>query len=210
MRKKVINKKISYIPATNNPLSADIGIIKDGKETWLFDVGNGEMNIEGLNDEYNVVLSHFHIDHIKNIGRIKIKNLYVSKETYRYIPKFLIDENKINIISERIKIGDLEIFPIPSSHAKGCIGLEVAKEYAFIGDAIYCKYKDDKYIYNAQLLKEEIDVLKKLEANYLLVSHFKGLVQAKSEVIEGLEQVYQLRKQNSSEIIIDKTKLEKR
>ena len=209
MRKKVINKKISYIPATNNPLSADIGVIKDGKETWLFDVGNGSFNVEGLDDEYNVVLSHFHLDHIGNFGRIKIKNLYVSKETYRHLPKFLIDENKVKIIDKHFKIDNFEIFPIPSSHAKGCIGLKVDNEYAFVGDAIYCKNKDNKLIFNAQLLKEEIDVLKKLDTNYLLVSHLKGFIIKRSEVIEGLELIYQLRKQNNPEIVIDKNELEK-
>ena len=35
-----INEKISYIACSENPLSADIGIIRDGTEIWLYDVGN--------------------------------------------------------------------------------------------------------------------------------------------------------------------------
>ena len=30
-----ISDNISYIPATEDPLSADIGIIRDGTEIWL-------------------------------------------------------------------------------------------------------------------------------------------------------------------------------
>ena len=55
-----ISDKISYIPATENPLSADIGIIRDGGQTWLFDVGNGTAAIDGLSGRFQVVLSHFH------------------------------------------------------------------------------------------------------------------------------------------------------
>ena len=37
-----INGKISYIKASENPLSADIGIIRENGTTWLFDVGGAE------------------------------------------------------------------------------------------------------------------------------------------------------------------------
>ncbi len=35
----IINDKIRYIPCSENPLSADIGIIREGADTWLYDVG---------------------------------------------------------------------------------------------------------------------------------------------------------------------------
>ena len=58
-----INDRISYIEASEDPLSADIGIIEDSDSTWLYDVGNGEKSICGLDSSYHVVLSHFHPDH---------------------------------------------------------------------------------------------------------------------------------------------------
>ena len=50
-----INDKISYIEASDNPLSADIGIIEDNGSTWLYDVGNGEKSICELDGSYHVV-----------------------------------------------------------------------------------------------------------------------------------------------------------
>lgn len=188
-----INEKISYIENSANPLSADIGIIRDNGVTWLYDVGDGERSIDGLKESYNVVISHFHQDHIGNIGRIRVKDLYVSKETYRHILRG-------TVVSEELYIENLHIFPLPSSHAKGSLGLEVDREYAFVGDALYCKSKGNCCLYNAQLLKEEITVLKKLSAPYLLVSHFEGLIRRKKDVIAELEQIYQTRKQNEPEI----------
>ena len=48
-----INDKISYIEASDNPLSADIGIIEDNGSTWLYDVGNGEKSICELDGSYH-------------------------------------------------------------------------------------------------------------------------------------------------------------
>ena len=37
-----INDAISYIEASDDPLSADVGIVKTDGGVWLYDVGNGE------------------------------------------------------------------------------------------------------------------------------------------------------------------------
>ena len=190
-----ISEKISYIEASENPLSADIGIIRDNGITWLYDVGNGIENIANLNEKYNVVLSHFHKDHVGNIDGLKVNEIYVSKETHRHIKKGTIVENELYI-------GNLHIFPLPSSHSKGCLGLEVDNTYVFVGDALYCRTKDNCYVYNAQLLKEEIEVLKKLKAPYLLVSHYKGLLRKKEQVIAELEEIYKMRVPNNPEIAL--------
>lgn len=188
-----INDKISYIKASENPLSADIGIIRDNGTTWLFDVGDGENKVPLLQEGYHVVLSHFHQDHTGNIGKLPITQLFVSKETGKHIPGG-------TIVSESLEIGDLHIFPLPSSHAKGCLGLEVDHEYAFVGDALYCRRKNGYYGYNAQLLKEEIAVLKSLQAPFLLVSHHEGLIRKKEEVLEELEEIYAMRVPGEPEI----------
>ena len=188
-----VNDKISYIEATEDPLSADIGIIRDGGGIWLFDVGNDPARITGLTDEYNVVLSHFHQDHAGSIDLIKTKELYLSKETYRHV-------NRGTVVDMDIRIGGIHIFPIPSSHTKGSLGLEVDESFAFIGDALYSKVKDGYYIFNAQLLKDEIRVLSGIKAPYFLVSHFKGLIRGKDEVIEELKEIYGMRNKNDNEI----------
>lgn len=192
-----ISDNICYIEASNEPLSADIGIIKTKNGTWLYDVGNDPNSILTLADNYNVVLSHFHTDHVGNLDKLNIENLYASQYTFSHTQKgFVVDTD--------IYIDNLHIFPLPSSHAKGCVGLEIDEEYAFIGDAIYSKANAEYYIYNSQLLKDEIEVLKKLKAKYLLVSHLKGMVMDKDAVIRDLEEIYSLRDKASPEIYVKK------
>ena len=193
MKENIINEKISYIECSDDPLSADIGIIRDGDAVWLYDVGSDERAISELTGNYNVVLSHFHQDHTGNIGKLNIKEAFVSPETKRHVQMGTVADKDIYI-------GNLHIFPLPSSHCKGCLGLEVEETYAFVGDALYSKFRDGYYIFNAQLVKDAIAVLKKLKAPYLLVSHFKGLVRCRDEVIAELTELYQHRGKNSQEI----------
>ncbi len=185
MKENAITENISYIESSREPLSADIGIIRTENAVWLFDVGNGDGCISSLDGDYNVVLSHFHADHAGNVGKIRIKSLYVTKETYCRVKTG-------NIVDTDVYVDGVHIFPIPSSHAKGCLGLE-AGNFAFVGDALYGREKDGKYVYNAQKLKEEINLLKTLNAEKLLVSHFGGMVREKSDVISELEAIYRKR-----------------
>ena len=193
MKENIINEKISYIECSDDPLSADIGIIRDGDAVWLYDVVSDERAISELTGNYNVVLSHFHQDHTGNIGKLNIKEAFVSPETKRHVQMGTVADKDIYV-------GNLHIFPLPSSHCKGCLGLEVEETYAFVGDALYSKFRDGYYIFNAQLVKDAIAVLKKLKAPYLLVSHFKGLVRCRDEVIAELTELYQHRGKNSQEI----------
>ena len=197
-----INDKISYIKSNDNPLSADIGIIRSNNSTWLFDVGNGISNIESLKDRYNVVLSHFHLDHIGNLSLLDINKIYCSKETYMHLSKEIIDKCEIIIITEELIINDIRIFLIPSSHAKGCLGLEIDNHYTFLGDATYCNFKNNQLSYNVQLLKEEINLIKKLKSNYLLISHYNGLIRNKIDVLKELEDIYSLKEKNKPYIFI--------
>ena len=196
MKEIAISDKISYIECSEDPLSADIGIIRDGEETWLFDVGNDIRNLEGLSEKYNIVLSHFHLDHVGSLDHVGIKTLYVSRETQKHVKPQGV------IVEEDVTVGNLHIFPLRSSHAKGSLGLEVDGTYAFVGDALYCKAKNGKYCYNAQLLREEIDKLKALKATYLLASHHPGLIRNRDEVIAELEEIYAKREQGNPEIFL--------
>lgn len=190
-----INGSISCLEASEEPLCADIGVIRDGGRVWLYDVGNGEKNVAGLTDEYHIVLSHFHADHSGNIDRVRAAELYVSRETFRHV-------HRGTVVQSELRIGNVRIFPLPSSHAKGCLGLEVGESYVFVGDALYCKVKDGFYLYNAQLLRDEIEVLRGLRSPYLLVSHYPGLVRRKEDVLEELRAIYERREKNTTEIRI--------
>ncbi len=200
-QRKQISNEISYIEASEHPLSADIGIVEKQNETWLYDVGNDRESICSLTGQYHVVLSHFHPDHVGNLEQLTIEKLYVSKYTHDRVGRGII-------VEDDIYIDNLHIFPLPSSHAKGSLGLEVDGVYAFVGDALYCKAKAEYDTYNVQLLKEEIEVLKKLKAEYLLISHKNGMVQEKQEVIRQLEELYSHRDKASSEILVKKQREE--
>lgn len=132
-----------------------------------------------------------------NLEQINIDNLYVSQYTFDHVGKGIV-------VRDDVYIGNMHIFPLPSSHTKGSLGLEIDGMYAFIGDAIYSKSNAAYYIYNAQLLKEEIAVLNNLKAKYLLVSHHEGMVMRKDEVVRELEKIYALRNKSSSEIFVKK------
>ena len=188
-----ISDNISYIEATDDPLSADIGIVRDGGKIWLYDVGNDERAINGLKDSYRIVLSHFHADHTGNLERLKAEALYVSKETGAHV-------HAGTVVQSDLTVGGLHIFPLPSSHAKGCLGLETDEGFAFVGDGLYSRVKDGFYVYNATLLKDEIEVLRSLRAEYLLVSHFRGLVRKKADVLKELSEIYAMRSKNDPEI----------
>ena len=188
-----ISDRISCIEATDDPLSADIGIVRDGGKIWLYDVGNDERAVSGLRDSYRIVLSHFHADHTGNLERLRAEALYVSKETSAHV-------HAGTVVQSDLTVGGLHIFPLPSSHAKGCLGLETDEGFAFVGDGLYSRVKDGFYVYNATLLKDEIEVLRSLRAEYLLVSHFRGLVRKKADVLKELSEIYAMRSKNDPEI----------
>ena len=190
-----INDRIGYRPASDQPLSADIGVIKQGDGTWLYEVGGWAEHARGLDEAYDIVLSHFHADHTGNLGRIRARSLYVSEETYRHVQYG-------TIVRGDLYIGDMHLFPLPSSHAKGCLGLEVGDTYAFVGDALYCRVRDGFYVYNAQLLRDEIAVLRALRASRLLVSHRPGMLRERDEALEELKAIYGMREGNAPEIRI--------
>lgn len=197
-----ITDDISYIPASSNPLSADIGIIWGKEHIWLFDVGNGldlVTFIEKMPGNKNIVLSHFHPDHIANLEQIHYQDLYIGAHTYQYTHKGTIIKNKQSF-HDGI---NLELFELPSSHAKGSLGLEVNGLYAFLGDGIYSTRKKGKTCYNANLLKEEIQILKALKAKYFLLSHDEKFIYPKEEIIQQLEKIYALRDPQTAYIFLD-------
>lgn len=190
MEMRKIIEQISYIPAIESPLSADIGIVRCDDGVWVFDVGSSEEAaavVNALPGEKNVVLSHFHPDHAGNIEGITYDALYAGAFTCRRLGiGTTVDEHLY------FKNG-VHLFPLPSSHAKGCIGMEFG-DYAFLGDATYSTLKSGQIAYNAGLLQEMIAVLKALQADRFLLSHSEPFVRPKAEVVAQLEEIYFLRK----------------
>lgn len=194
---KQLNDFIYYINGINQPLSSGLALIKGKENNWFFDVGNGEDALNEIKDIENktIVLSHFHPDHISNLRNLDYKKLYVGDNTYKYT-------NQGEIVNSDLYIEDgyrFHIFPISNCHAKGSLGLQV-NNYCFIGDSLAPTYKKNKYVYNAQLLKNQIDEFMKIDCDYFIGSHNFEKIMTKQEVISRLLDIYNRRSKDSSYI----------
>ncbi len=192
--------EISYIRASKDPLSADVGIVEGDKFIWLFDVGASEHVPEMLNTfkkPRSAVISHFHPDHMGNLEHVECENIYLGANTFKYAKRGTVVDKDI-LIDDGVGI---HLFPLPSGHAKGSVGMEIG-DYAFLGDAIYPTMKQGRACYNASVLKEEINVLKNLSAKFFLISHDEKFLRPKEEIITELEEIYSRRNPKESYIWI--------
>ena len=139
-----LEKNISYIEPTQNPLSANVVLIEGENNLWLYDVGNNPCVPQIIsafntsNKKINVILSHFHADHIGNLDKISYSNVYQGRLTYKYTKTGEILENDLYFRDGNM---NLHIFPLPSSHAKGSLALEINEKYCFLGDGVYAMQK---------------------------------------------------------------------
>ena len=209
-----LTEHISYIAASKNPLSADVVLIEGKEYLYLFDVGNNEevaAYLDALPKKKKVILSHFHADHTGSIGKVLFETVYagpIMGKYYQYfVPGYEKDREpeKYLTVTEPVKLSDgveLQIFPMPSSHAKGSLLVQVDEEYILLGDGIYSRKKDGKAVYNVQLLKEQIKLLQELSGEKLFLSHEKRPVKAKRSMVKFLEKIYEKREKNNPYIAI--------
>lgn len=201
MELKKITDNISYLPASEKPLSCDVVFIKTSQGTWIFDTGvnsTAAQLIQEVEGKKNIVISHFHPDHIFNLTRVKCDNLYVSKNTKRYTFKGTVIQGE-EIFSEDPEI---KIMELPSSHSKGSLIL-LCQDYAFMGDGLYCRPVKGHHSYNAQLLQEMIKVLESLPVKYFCLSHSEEFIQNKETVIQLYKDIYKRRKPDSPIIDVE-------
>lgn len=167
-----------------------------GKDAlWLYDVGNHPdipQVIEQFRDgrNVNVILSHFHEDHIGNLPGMGVDEVYQGKYTHRHTGMGTVVEDDIYIQDGEAR---LHIFPLPSSHAKGCVALEVNDEWCFLGDALYSMQKCGHNLYNAGILKDEINVLQNIKAEKFMLSHRTPFEKPKGIIMRWLGEIYDRR-----------------
>ena len=67
-----LDKNIEYLPAEDNPLSADVYIIYGEKRNFIIDTGSNDEAYKLIKniDNKTIVITHFHADHIGNLKRI--------------------------------------------------------------------------------------------------------------------------------------------
>lgn len=222
-----LSEQISFIPATRNPFSCDVVFINGKKNKWIFDCGTTEEIAKQINAihsqkeiqkklqnetqlqpfDVNIVISHFHPDHILNLAKISYDNLYVSKYTKRYTFRGIVVDSPFFADdfladSEENEKNRIKIYNLPSSHAKGSLCLSVG-DYTFMGDGTYAKELIGNHYYNAQLLKEMIDFMETLDTKYFCLSHDKNFIQNKDTVIELYKEIYRRKKDNNPKISVE-------
>ena len=210
-----LTQNISYIPSSTKPFSCDVVFIKGQKFTWIFDCGTTKEIADEINriqTPKNIVISHFHPDHILNLARVNYDNLYVSKYTKKYTFKGTVLESdffaqdfldttskKENLDNQKNQI---KIFHLPSSHAKGCLCLACG-DYCFMGDGTYAKELIGNHYYNAQLLLQMINVMEKIDVKYFCLSHDKNFVQNKETVLALYKDIYKRREEGNPKISVE-------
>ena len=196
-----LTPEISYLPSVESPISSDVVFIKpQGSDTtWIFDTGTcGEAAelINAVEGKKNIVISHFHPDHMLNLLKVKYDKLYITKYTKKYTRAGEIVDGEL-LFPDGIKISQ-----IPSSHSKGALILEY-KDYAFLGDATYCHFRLTAREYNVQLLDQMIKKMEEITAPNFCLSHDKGFVQPKESVLRIYRKILARRKNGSPTINVN-------
>ena len=162
-----IGKRITYLPATNDPLSADVYLINGDKYCYIYDVGNNENSLHYINQlckEKVVILSHYHKDHTGNIADLYYRDLYVGKKTHESIGKGIIVEDKLTI-NDGVKI---EIAHCISPHTDGSLIITVDNEYTLIADLYFTRPPFDK-----NKAMKMLEFLRDIDTKYFVVSHLE-------------------------------------
>ena len=185
----LITKKIKYLPATNNPLSADVYFIEGDKCCYIYDVGNNDNTLQHINQvkkEKTIILSHYHKDHVGNIDRLNYSNLYVGKKTYETIEKGIIVENMLTI-NDGVK---LDIIHCISPHTEGSLIVNINNEYTLIADLYFTRFPFDR-----KKALNMIDILKNINTQYFVISHQEdGKIVSKEKLVSELLDYFNLQK----------------
>lgn len=161
----MISTKIKYLPATNDPLSADVYIIDGDKCNYIYDVGNNEISLQHINQagkEKIVILSHYHKDHTGNVDKIQYRDLYVGKQTREVIVKGTVIAD-ILTIHDGVKI---DVIPCPSPHTEGSLIVTVDNEYTLIADLYFTRPHFDK-----DKATQMLEFIKNINTKYFVISH---------------------------------------
>ena len=176
-----ISRKIKYLPATNDPLSADVYCIEGDKYCYVYDVGNDERSLQYINQigkEKVVVLSHHHKDHTGNIVGLHYRDLYVGKKTHEIIGKGIIVEDALTI-NDGVRI---DVSHCVSPHTESSLIITVDNEYTLIADLYFTRPPFDK-----EKSMKMIDSLRSIDTEYFVISHQEdGKVIPKDKLIVEL------------------------
>ena len=163
-----IAPRIRRIPAASDPLSADVFIIEGDARCYVFDVGMNDeafAAISALDKPVTVILSHFHRDHIGNMGRLHPDVTLAGARTMKYISGGTLVDAPLTI-RDGVEI---IVRPCVSPHAPGCLIATVDGTYTFIGDLHYARPGVGQ-----GEAKGMLNVLKAVDTRYFVPSHMDG------------------------------------
>lgn len=184
-----ISERIAYWPGTHHPLCAEVVTVRGDGYTWVFDAGSGPAaaaHIRALPGRKNLIVSHFHPDHMGNWDQVEWKKLYLGDYACGKICAG-------TAVTEEMSFEDgaaLRVFPLPSSHARGSLALEVDGQYLFLGDGIYGTMKNGERVHNQTVLLSLIRTLESSSAPYFALSHAVPFVQPRDQVLSDLKTLY--------------------
>ena len=123
---------------------------------------------------------------------------------WKIIAKDFYKEGKfvIRLKPKITEFDDIQIVPMPSCHAKGCLAM-ICGDYAFLGDGVFCKYKGEHHLYNQQVLKTMIEFLEALPCKYVALDHEENFIQHRRSVILIYKDIYSRRKPDEPFINVD-------
>lgn len=163
-----LSPRVRCIPATDEPLSADVFIIAGDVRYYVFDVGaNDEAHaaISALDKPVWVVLSHFHRDHTGNMTRLASEKTLAGARTCKYVDSAALVDAPL-VIRDGVEI---VVQPCVSPHAPGCLIATVDGEITLIGDLHYARPGVGQ-----GEAKGMLNVLKTVKTQYFVPSHVEG------------------------------------
>ena len=176
-----IGEKIKYLPATNDPLSADVYCVEGDQYCYVYDVGNDARSLRYINQigkEKVVILSHYHKDHTGNIEEIPYHALYVGTKTYEVIGKGTVVEDTLTI-HDGVRI---DVSHCVSPHTDGSLILTVDHQYTFIADLYFTRPPVD-----GEKARKMIESLRGIDTACFVISHQENYkVIPKEKLIEEL------------------------
>lgn len=182
---QIIPEYIKHLPATDEPLSADVYVVSGRENDYIFDVGNNRQSLDFIaetSENRVVILSHLHNDHVGNIEKLAYGALYVGDKTREKLGRGTVVEDALTI-EDGVK---LEIRHCPSPHTDGSLILTVNGEYTLIADLYFTKPDFDR-----KKAHQMLGALKELETKYFVVSHRKAAcVFEKAALIGELEEYF--------------------
>ena len=160
-----IHRRIWQLPASDNPLSADVFIIEGDGRYYVFDVGSCDeayAAIRALEKPVTVILSHFHQDHIGNMSRLTPEATLAGARTLKHLAGGTLVDCPLTIHDGV----DILVQPCVSPHAPGCLIATVDGPYTLIGDLTYA-YPGQKQGEAKGMLR----ALQALDTQFFLSSH---------------------------------------